>query len=220
MWPVPTVTSYLFHNPKQATRLYWGIVPKSVDDYLTGLKQYSALGNEKRPDSPIWHLFNKGEKNPDYGSPVNFSLINNLISAVGADDRDLIMEYLKRYDPDLSVYQDIVTDLVDKAMSYYRDFILPNKQYRNPTDPEKKMLEQLRQDLATCDITDDNELQTMPFSVARMFETEPKDFFRMFYEVVFGQERGPRFGTFVQLVGKDKALSMLDEAVDQKKSGL
>jgi lysyl-tRNA synthetase class 1 len=214
--PLESLLYYLFQNPKQAKRLYWGIVPKSVDDYLTGLKQYPALGNEKRPDSPIWHLFNKGEKNPDYGSPVNFSLINNLISAVGADDRDLIMEYLKRYDPDLSVYQDIVTDLVDKAMSYYRDFILPNKQYRNPTDPEKKMLEQLRQDLAACDITDDNELQTMPFSVARMFETEPKDFFRMFYEVVFGQERGPRFGTFVQLVGKDKALSMLDEIVGRK----
>ncbi|MEK6195655.1 MAG: hypothetical protein N2F24_15685, partial [Deltaproteobacteria bacterium] len=136
------------------------------------------------------------------------------ISAVGADDRDLIMEYLKRYDPDLRVYQDIVTDLVDKAMSYYRDFILPNKQYRNPTDLEKEMLGQLRRDLAACDITDDNELQTMPFSVARMFEAEPKDFFRMFYEVVFGQERGPRFGTFVQLVGKDKALSMLDAKVE------
>jgi len=56
----------------------------------------------------------------------------------------------------------------------------------------------------------------MPFSVARRFEVEPKDFFKMFYEVIFGQERGPRFGTFVQLVGKDKALSMLDESVGRK----
>jgi lysyl-tRNA synthetase class 1 len=139
-------------------------------------------------------------------------LINNLISAVGADDRELIMEYLKRYDPDLSACQDIVTDLVDKAMSYYRDFVLPLKRYRNPTGPEKEMLGQLRRDLAACDITDDNALQTMPFSVARMFATEPGDFFRMFYEVIFGQERGPRFGTFVQLVGKDKALSLLEKA--------
>ena len=47
-----------------------------------------------------------------------------------------------------------------------------------------------------------------------MFEVQPGDFFKMFYEVIFGQERGPRFGTFVQLVGKDKALSMLDEKMD------
>ena len=210
--PLGSLLYYLFQNPKQAKRLYWGIVPKSVDDYLTGLKQYPALENEKQPDSPIWHLFNKGENNPAYGSPINFSLINNLISAVGADDRDLIMEYLKRYDPDLGTYQDLVSDLVDKAMAYYRDFILPLKQYRDPTDLEKKMLGQLRQDLAACDITDDNALQTMPFSVARAFDVQPKEFFKMFYEVVFGQERGPRFGTFVQLVGREKALSLLENA--------
>ena len=211
--PLGSLLYYIFQNPKQAKRLYWGIVPKSVDDYLTGLKQYPALEKEKQPDSSIWHLFDRGENIPVYGSSINYSLITNLISAVGADDRDLIMEYLKRYDSDLSACQDIVKDLVDKAMSYYRDFVLPLKRYRNPTDQEKEMLEQLRRDLAACDITDDNALQTMPFSVARMFAAEPGNFFRMFYEVIFGQERGPRFGTFVQLVGKDKALSMLDEAI-------
>ena len=214
--PLGSLLYYIFQNPKQAKRLYWGIVPKSVDDYLTGLKQYPELPQEKQPDSSIWHLFDRGAHVPTYGSSINFSLINNLISAVGADDRALIMEYLKRYDPDLAAHQTIVTDLVDKAMSYYRDFVLPNKQYRRPTDSEKKMLGQLRRDLAACDMTDENALQTMPFSVARMFEAEPKDFFRMFYEVLFGQERGPRFGTFVQLVGKDKALSMLDEVVGQQ----
>jgi lysyl-tRNA synthetase, class I len=214
--PLGSLLYYLFQNPKQAKRLYWGIVPKSVDDYLTGLKQYTTLENEKQPDSPIWHLFNKGQENPVYGSAINFSLINNLISAVGADDRELIMEYLKKYDPGLEDYQDIISDLVEKAMSYYRDFILPHKQYRAPTDPEKEMLGQLRLDLAACDMSDDNELQTMPFSVARKFEVQPKDFFRMFYEVIFGQERGPRFGTFVQLVGKEKALSLLDEMIGPK----
>jgi lysyl-tRNA synthetase class 1 len=214
--PLGSLLYYIFQNPQQAKRLYWGIVPKSVDDYLTGLKQYPTLDKEKQADSPVWHLFDKGKKIPDYGSPVNFSLINNLISAVGADDRELIVEYLKRYDPDLNACQDIVDDLVDKAMAYYRDFILPHKQYRKPTDPEIEMLGQLRRDLAACDMTDDEELQTMPFSVARRFEVEPNIFFKMFYEVIFGQERGPRFGTFVQLVGKDKALSMLDERAGLK----
>jgi len=97
-------------------------------------------------------------------------------------------------------------------MAYYRDFILPQKQYRKPTPTEQEMLGQLRQDLAAFDGIQEAELQTLPFAVARQFEIAPKDFFRLFYEVVFGQERGPRFGTFVQLVGKEKALAMLDEA--------
>ena len=76
----------------------------------------------------------------------------------------------------------------------------------------KKVAEQLRQELAVFEGDQEAEMQTLPFSVAKMFAVEPKDFFRTFYEVVFGQERGPRFGTFVKLVGKDKALAMLDEA--------
>ena len=210
--PLGSLLYYLFQNPKQAKRLYWGIVPKSVDDYLTGLKQYLALEKEKQPDSTIWHIFGKGEPIPAYASSINFSLINNLISAVGADDRDLIMEYLKRYDPDLGAYQDIVMDLVDKAMAYYRDFVLPKKRYRTPNDTEKKMLVQLHEALTSYDGRDENELQTLPFSVARAFDVQPKELFKMFYEVVFGQERGPRFGTFVQLVGKEKALSLLEKA--------
>jgi len=212
--PLESLLYYLFQNPKQAKRLYWGIVPKSVDDYLTGLKHFMSLPTEKQPDSPIWHLFGKGKTIPSYNASVNFSLINNLISAVGADDKPLIMEYLKRYDADLMKQQAIVTDLVDKAMAYYQEFILPQKQYRKPTRTEAMMLKQLRLALAESKGVDEKEMQTMPFSVARKFDVAPADFFRMFYEVIFGQERGPRFGTFVQLVGKEKALSLLDEATD------
>jgi lysyl-tRNA synthetase, class I len=208
--PLESLLYYLFQNPKQAKRLYWGIVPKSVDDYLTGVKNYPALAADKQPDTPVWHLFEGGEKIPSYGSSINFSVINNLISAIGADDKALIMEYLKRYDADLDVHQGLVPDLVDKAMAYYQDFILPQKQYRTPTPAEKEMLGQLRRDLAAYEGQAEADMQTLPFSVAKMFGMAPKDFFLMFYEVVFGQERGPRFGTFVQLVGKEQALAMLD----------
>lgn len=211
--PLESLLYYIFQNPKQAKRLFWGIVPKSVDDYLNGLQQYETLGPEKQPDAVIWHLFDTGENTPAYRSPINFSTINNLISAVGADDPDLIMEYLKRYDPAMDAYKGIIEDLVGKAMNYYRDFILPQKQYRSPTEDEKKMLKNLRDALDGYTGGDENELQSMPFSVAREFDVLPKDFFQTFYEVIFGQERGPRFGTFVQLVGKTEALRLLDRAV-------
>jgi lysyl-tRNA synthetase class 1 len=101
---------------------------------------------------------------------------------------------------------------VNKAMNYYRDFILPNKRYRTPNQEEKKMLKRLHDELAKYEGHDENEIQTIPFNVARMFDESPNNLFKIFYEVVFGQERGPRFGTFVQLVGKEKALSLLDSA--------
>jgi len=91
---------------------------------------------------------------------------------------------------------------------------LPSKHYRTPTEKEKEMLKRLRDELANYDGEDEDEIQSIPFSVARLFDELPKNFFKTFYEVVFGQERGPRFGTFVQLVGKEKALSLLDIAAN------
>ena len=211
--PLESLLYYIFQNPKQAKRLYWGIVPKSVDDYLAGLKDYHNVTPEKQPDATIWHLFDRGSQVPEYRSGINYSLVNNLISAVGADDIGLILDYLKRYDASMDEFADIIEDIVKKAMNYYRDFILPNKVYRTPDASEKAVLKRLRDKLDGFESQDEKELQTLPFDVAREFNMAPKDFFKLFYEVVFGQERGPRFGTFVLLVGKEKALSLLDQAV-------
>ena len=63
--------------------------------------------------------------------------------------------------------------------------------------------------LAASEEADESQLQSIPFDVARETGTEPRDLFRSFYEVVLGQERGPRFGSFVMLVGKDRVLEML-----------
>jgi lysyl-tRNA synthetase class 1 len=211
--PLASLLYYIFQNPKQAKRLFWGIVPKSVDDYLAGLRVYPDLDEAKKPDSTIWHLTDQGTSVPTYDASVNFSLINNLIAAVGAEDRALILDYLKRYENNMDAHADIIEGLVDKAMNYYRDFILPQKQYRTPTPAEKQILQALYDELRQAQETDEKGLQTIPFTIARQFETEPKQFFKMFYEVVFGQARGPRFGTFVQLVGKDKALALLSKAI-------
>ena len=211
--PLESLLYFLFQNPKQAKRLYWGIVPKSVDEYLTGLFKYDSIAADKKPDSTVWHLFNKGSKVPGFKTSITFSLINNLISAVGADDINLITDYLKRYDPSIDAVGSLFEDLVSKGMNYYRDFILPNKKFRTPSKDEKKMLKVLRDRLAESSSEDEKELQTIPFDVSREFGIPPGDLFKTFYEVALGQERGPRFGTFTRLVGKDKVLTLLDTAL-------
>jgi len=208
--PLESLLFFIFQNPVQAKRLYWGTVPKSVDDYLSGLLEYVRTAEEKRPDSTIWHLFDRGRQVPEYTASITFSLINNLISAVGADNPDLIHEYLKRYDPSVDRHPEIISDLVVKAMNYYRDFVLPGKQYRIPTEAERGMLMALRQGVADYSSDDENGFQTIPFDVARQNEMSAGDFFKMFYEVTLGQERGPRFGTFIKLIGRDRVLEILD----------
>ena len=211
--PLESLLFYIFQNPKQAKRLFWGIVPKSVDDFLAGLSGYDRLDSNKKPDSTIWHLFNRGAEVPAYRTTITFSLINNLIAAIGADDIELITGYLKRYDPSVDENAEIIEDLINKATHYYRDFILPNKKYRPATEDEKKMLGELRDRLAAAETEDEKELQTIPFDVAREFDVPAGSFFKIFYEVLLGQERGPRFGTFTRLVGKERVLGLLDRAI-------
>ena len=212
--PLESLLYFIFQNPKQAKRLFWGVVPKSVDDYLGDLANYPRIDAAKKPDAPVWHIFDKGRQIPPYTSTITFSLINNLISAVGTDDADLIIEYLRRYDPDIGTHAAVVEDLVKKGMHYYRDHILPHKQFRTPADDERQLLLTLQGRLVAYAGEDENELQTIPFDVARSFDVAPKALFKTFYEVVLGQDRGPRFGTFIRLVGKERVLALMDRVLE------
>lgn len=208
--PLESLLYYIFQNPNKAKRLFWGVVPKSVDDYLAELHRYPSVAAEKQPNSATWHIFNRGANVPAYDTTVNFSLINNLVSGLGTDDADLVTEFLERYDPSAGDYHDTIHDLVGKSLNYYRDFILPNKVYRAPTEQERAMLQSIREQVAAYEGDDEKVLQTIPFDVARAIDIPPAEIFAMFYEIVLGQERGPRFGTFARLVGKEKVLALLD----------
>ena len=103
--------------------------------------------------------------------------------------------------------------LVEKGLNYYRDFVLPNKHFHQPVDEERVLLRQLIERLGSANRTAEDELQAIPFDLAREAGIEPKELFRIFYQVVLGQDRGPRFGSFVTLVGQERVLEILNEKV-------
>ena len=98
----------------------------------------------------------------------------------------------------------------------FNEIFLPHKQFRPPTDKERRLLEALKDRLIRYDGDDENELQTIPFDVARVFEEAPRNLFKSFYEVVLGQDQGPRFGTFIRLVGKERVLALMDSAIERR----
>ena len=213
--PLESLLYYIFQNPQKAKRLFWDMIPKSVDDYLADLRHYPDVDPQKQPDQTVWHIFDRGKNVPAYDTSVNFSLINNLVSGLGTDDANLVTEFLERYDPSAGNYHHTIEDLVSKSLNYYRDFTLPDKKYRSPTETERATLKSLRDAVLAYAGDDEKELQTLPFDVARAYDIPPADLFKMFYEVVLGQERGPRFGTFTRLVGKDKVVALLNGVINQ-----
>ena len=81
--------------------------------------------------------------------------------------------------------------------------------FRSAGADERALLLQISDRLEGADGLDENELQGIPFDIARAADMEPKDLFRLFYEVVLGQERGPRFGSFARMVGIDNVREMV-----------
>jgi len=209
--PVESLLYYIFQNPRKAKRLFFGMIPKVVDDYLDELRKFPQAAPEAAPDLAVWHVH--GGTPPAYDCAVSFSTVNNLVSALGADDRALLLSYLRRYDAKADAHAATVEDLVGKSLAFYRDFILPTKVYVKPDDAWRPVFEELLGALRQARELPVDQLHAIPFDLAKKHGVEAPELFTAFYRALLGQERGPRFGSFVQLVGVDTMIAMLEKAL-------
>ena len=98
----------------------------------------------------------------------------------------------------------IFDKLVGYAIKYFNDVIKLQKKYKRPNNTEKQALEALVNILGKCD---DNmspeEIQTLIYSTGKEngYSENLRDWFKLIYEVVFGDENGPRMGFFISFFG-------------------
>jgi len=118
--------------------------------------------------------------------------------------------------------------LADYAIRYFDDFVKPTKSYRAPDDVEQDALAKLSDALAALPAGADGEaIQNAALNVARHIERyqdhskqSPEGgpgvsvaFFQMIYQVLIGQERGPRFGSFAALYGIAETRGLIEKAL-------
>jgi lysyl-tRNA synthetase, class I len=214
--PIESLLYYIFQNPKKAKRLFFEMIPKVVDDSLADLRRYSSVEEDKQPNTNSWFVY--GGKPPVFNSDVTFSVVNNLVSAIGADDSSLLLKYLDKYDEKAKDHMDTITPLVEKALVFYRDFILPGKTFDPPDAQMRPLFEELFAALTKAGPHSDiSNLQSIPFDIANNHEVKPAEFFKAIYRSLLGQDRGPRFGSFVKLVGAGKLTEMVGKALEMDK---
>ena len=212
--PQESLSLFQFQKPRTAKKLYFDVIPKAVDEYLTFLDKFHAEDTAKRLANPVWHIHN-GQP-PGWSSPVSFALLLNLVSAANAETKDQLWGFITRYAPEASADSHPLTDqLAGYAIAYYEDFVKPAKVYRAPDDKERAAMEDLARQFATYDGERTAEaLQTLVFSVGKAHEFENlRDWFKALYEVLLGQSQGPRFGGFVALYGVDETATLIGEAL-------
>jgi lysyl-tRNA synthetase class 1 len=105
--------------------------------------------------------------------------------------------------------------------------VAPFKKFRQPTDSERAALTDLRDALGQlpADATAEA-IQDVVYEIGRRepFLDQKKkakdgkpgvslDWFNMLYKVLLGQEKGPRFGSFVAVYGLKNTVDMIDGAL-------
>lgn len=207
--PPESLSLYMYQKPKTAKKLYFDVIPKNVDEYLTFLEAFPREPLEQQLTNPAWHI-HQG-KPPRTDMPVSFNLLLNLVSASNADDKAVLWGFIRRYAGGATPETHPELDrLVGYAIAYFHDFVKPAKQFRAPTGQERAAIIELYEKLALLPINASGEaIQAVVYEVGKAHEFEPlRAWFTALYEVLLGQTQGPRFGSFVELytIGETRAM--------------
>ena len=211
--PQESLAYYMYLSPQRAKKLYFDVIPKSVDEYIQHWKSYAGLDQAKKLDNPLYHIHNG---NPPALQPViSFALLLNLVSACNSADNHVIWGYIHHTLPDSTPENSpFLNTLVEKAINYYHDFIKPNKTYRPATEKEKIALNKLLEILSGLDVKSSaEEIQNHVYAIAMELQFEQKDWFKALYEILLGAEQGPRFGSFVALYGIAETIELIKSKI-------
>ena len=198
-----SLSLFMYQNPKRAKKLYREIVPKAVDEYLDFIEKGKNQNELQLLMNPVWHVHN-GEM-PKEKIIMTFSMLLNLVETSNADTKELLWKFVKKYKKNIIENKyPIFDNLISYAIKYFNDVIKQKKQYKKPNIDEKIALQALIKTLENCnDKMTPEEIQTKIYSVGKEngYSENLRDWFKLIYEVVFGDENGPRMGFFISFFG-------------------
>ena len=208
--PSESLGQFMYHQPQRAKRLFFDVIPRAVDDYIANV----GRGGDD-PANPAWHI-GGGRIANEGGSPIPFTMLLNLASVVNADTPDMLWGFIRRYHPGAGPdTTPFLARLVDYAVAYYRDFVRPTRRFRAATALEAAALADLADTLAA--LPPDAAPEAIQDEVYAVGKRHPfaalKNWFDCLYQVLLGQQEGPRFGGFVALYGVAETMALIRAAL-------
>ena len=211
-----SLSLFMYQNPKRAKKLYREIVPKAVDEYLEFIEKSKIQNELQLLMNPVWHVHSG--KMPKEEMVMSFSMLLNLVETSNANSKDLLWKFVKKYKINiLEKNYPIFDKLVGYAIKYFNDVIKQNKKYKKPNEIEKKALEALVKVLENCnDQMQPEEIQTKIYAVGKKngYSENLRDWFKLIYEVVFGDENGPRMGFFISFFGVNETKQLIKNKIE------
>ena len=210
-----SLSLFMYQNPKRAKKLYKEIVPKAVDEYLDFIEKGKTQNELQLLMNPVWHVHNG--KMPKEKIIMTFSMLLNLVETSNAGTKDLLWKFVKKYKKDIAETEHPIFDnLISYAIKYFKDVIKQKKKYKKPNNNEKNALRALMNTLETCnDKMTPEDIQTKIYSVGKEngYKENLRDWFKLIYEVVFGDENGPRMGNFISFFGVNETKQLIEDKI-------
>lgn len=212
--PDASLAQFMFQKPKSAKRLFFDVIPKAIDEYLDNLARYTEQDSASRLDNPAWHIH--AGSPPAQPGRLGFGVLLNLATVCHSEDKAVLWRYLAGYDPSLSPAAAPLWDrLLDHAIAYYRDFVKPRLAYRPPGPEEAAALADLAAELKDLPAGADAEtIQTVVYEVGKRHACfgSLRAWFLALYQILLGQDEGPRMGSFIALYGLAEAIALIERA--------
>ncbi len=206
-----SLSLYMYQNPKRAKKLYKEVVAKAVDEYFTYLEKSKSQNEEELLSNPLWHVHNG--KIPQEEIIMSFSMLLNLVETSNANSKELLWKFVKKYKKNIDEIKHPIFDkLMNYAIKYFDDVIKKNKKYKIPNENERVALQALVETLEKCDEKMlPEEIQTYIYTAGKEngYKDNLRDWFKLIYEVIFGDENGPRMGFFISFFGLNETKELI-----------
>ena len=211
-----SLSLYMFQNPKRAKKLYSDVVPKAVDEYLSLIEKFPMQKIKDQLSNPVWHIHNG--KPPNEKIVMSFSMLLNLVGSSNADDKKILWKFINRFHKNVNPESNPILDSLTKhAIKFFKDKLKPKKIYKKPNEKEKKALTKLAQAIEKInDNTPPEEIQTIVYSIGKEngYEKNLRDWFKLIYQVLFGDIDGPRMGFFISFFGVQETIKLIKDKIN------
>ena len=208
-----SLSLYMYQNPKRAKKLYSDVVPKAVDDYLDNIEKYESQTTKNKLLNPVWHI-HKG-KPPKEKIIMPFSMLLNIVGSSNAKTKEILWKFIKKFHKEIEPKNHkILDELTNYAINYFIDEVEPKKKFKKPNETEIKALKNLILILKKIPQSmPAEEIQTKIYSVGKEsgYSKNLRDWFKLIYEVFFGEENGPRMGFFISFFGVKETIDLMEK---------
>ncbi len=211
-----SLSLYMYQNPKRAKKLYSDVVPKAVDEYLSLIEKFPEQKEKDKLLNPVWHI-HEG-KPPKEKIVMSFSMLLNLVGSSNADDKKILWKFINRFHKNVNPTSNPILDnLTEHAIKFFKDKLKPKKIYKKPNKQEKSALNNLA--LKIENIKDDmqpEEIQSIVYAVGKEngYDKNLREWFKLIYQVLFGDIDGPRMGFFISFFGVQETIKLIKDKIN------